>query len=111
MVAKPPRYTIKNFDHFVRLLIGRWEDAVEMQSKWLSMDQEERAFETEDWPVNNDIHQDLADYVSEHDLTEDQKAQWARLNELVAEYTETLREMGYGVILPKGPKRREREVA
>ncbi len=101
MAVESVHYTGKDYDHFVSLLITRWEDASEMiHNEWLSMSEDERAFETEDWPVNNDIHQHLADYVAEHGLTEDQKAQWAKLNRLVAEHAKTLREMGYRVRIP-----------
>ncbi|MBI4319007.1 MAG: hypothetical protein HY675_11005 [Chloroflexi bacterium] len=100
-------YTSEKFDYFVRLLIGRWEDAVEMQKEWSSLDVEERLFQTEDWPVNNDIHQHLADYVAENELAEDQKVQWAKLNKLVAEHRKDLEEMGYRVLVPVLGKARE----
>ena len=61
----------------------------------------EEEIKIEDWPVNNDIHQHLADYVAEHELTEDQKAQWARLNKLAAEHIKDLEEMGYRVRIPE----------
>ena len=93
-------YGSKDFDHFVRVLVGRWEFAIELQADWESLDGEQHAVLTEDWPVNNDIHQHLADYVAEHGLTEDQKAQWVKLNRLVAEHAKTLREMGYRVRIP-----------
>ncbi len=100
-------YTSEKFDYFVRLLIGRWEDAAEMQKEWASLNAEERLFQTEDWPVNDDIHQHLADYAAEHELTEDQKVQWARLNKLVAERRKDLEEMGYRVLVPDIGKGRE----
>ncbi|MBI2954241.1 MAG: hypothetical protein HYY30_08005 [Chloroflexi bacterium] len=107
MALKPVRYTSKDFDHFVNVLIGRWEDAVDMQSQWPRMDEDEQAFQTEDWPVNNDIHQHLVDYVVNHELTKDQKTQWARLNELVAEHKKDLEEMGYRVLVPDTAKGKE----
>ncbi len=107
MAVKLIRYTSKDFDHFVRVLIDRWEDAVAMQNQWISMDEDEQAFQTEDWPVNNDIHQHLADYAARHELTVEQKDQWARLNTLATEHKKDLEEMGYRVLLPAGTKGRE----
>ncbi|MBI4319415.1 MAG: hypothetical protein HY675_13080 [Chloroflexi bacterium] len=101
-----PAYNRTDFDHFARVLIGRWEFAVELQARWESFDGEQHAVLTEDWPVNNDIHQNLADYVAGHELTEDQEAQWSKLNKLVAEHTEALRKMGYRVRIPKVGKER-----
>lgn len=94
------RYTSADFDTFVRRLISTWEFALDLKSEWHTMDGEERAAHTEDWPVYNDIHQDLADYVAGHELTEDQKVQWDKLNKLVAEHTKNLEEMGYRVLVP-----------
>ena len=95
------RYTSRDFDRFVQVLIHRWEFALELQAEWASFDDEERDSYSVDWPVNNDIHQHLADYVAEHELTEDQRAQWAKLNKLVAEHTKDLEEMGYRVRIPE----------
>ena len=104
-------YSSEDFDHFVGGLIAEWEFALELRQRWRVFDGEERAAYTEDWPVNNDIHQYLADYVAEHVLTESQQAQWDRLNELVAEHTKDLERMGYRVRIPEQRKRQEREVA
>ena len=106
MVMKPVRYTSADFDRYVRGLISNWELAVEQRAEWASIDAEERLCQTEDWPVNNDIHQFLAYYVAQHELTEDQKTQWARLNELVADHITDLEEMGYRVRIPEPGKGR-----
>lgn len=101
------RYTSEDFDHFVGVLISRWEDAIERQGRWRLLDGEEHALYTEDWPVNNDIHRHLAEYAAEHELTEDQKTQWNRLNKLVAEHKKDLEEMGYRVLVPASVLGRE----
>ncbi len=100
MVLKPVRYTGEDFDRYVRGLISDWEFALELRDEWHTLDGEEHAAYTEDWPVNNDIHQHLADYVAEHELTEEQQAQWDKLNKLVAEHKADLEEMGYRVRIP-----------
>lgn len=101
------KYTSKDFDYFVDVLIGRWQGAIEWQVDWPSFDEEQRASLTEDWPVNNDIHQRLTDYVANHKLTEEQRSQWARLNKLVAEHKKHLEDMGYRVLVPAPAKGRE----
>ena len=100
------RYKGQDFDKFIRRLVSTWEFALELQKEWHTFDGEERLGYTEDWPIYNDIHQDLADYVAEHELTEDRKAQWAKLNKLVAEHTKDLGEMGYRVRVPQAVKAR-----
>jgi hypothetical protein len=104
MVMIRSKYTSEDFDHFVRVLIGRWEDAIEWQADWASFDGEQRAALTEDWPVNNGILMDLEAYIRSHDLTEDQETQWRKLYQLVTEHTKDLEEMGYRVRVPKTVK-------
>lgn len=95
------RYTSEDFDRFVQVLINRWQFALDLQTEWETFDGEERAAYSEDWPVNNDIHQHLADYAATHDLTEEQQAQWAKLNRLASKHKAELEAMGYRVLLPR----------
>jgi hypothetical protein len=105
------RYCGEKFDRYVGLLLRRWESALRMSNRWSTINRDERASYTEDWPVNNDIHQDLAEYAAGHELTKQQQAQWDKLNGLVAKHKADLEEMGYRVRLPDVGKRRRREVA
>ncbi|MBI4318675.1 MAG: hypothetical protein HY675_09310 [Chloroflexi bacterium] len=98
---KRTRYKSAEFDHFVKALIDRWEFALELEPQWDSLDDEERIAHTEDWPVNNAIMMRLGEYFASHELTEAQKAQWARLNDIIARHTKTLEAMGYRVLPPK----------
>ena len=98
-------YSTEDFDRFIHVLIGRWEDAIAWQAEWGSLDDEQRAVLSEDWPVNNAILMDLEDYVRRHELTDDQQAQWARLRDITARHTKTLKDMGYRVLPLRGKGR------
>ena len=36
-------YSTEDFDRFIHVLIGRWEDAIAWQAEWGSLDDEQRA--------------------------------------------------------------------
>jgi len=99
-------YDSRDFDHFVRALTSHWEDAVELREQWGTLDPRRRLIYVEDWPVNNDIHQHLADYVAGYTLTEDQRERWAELNKLVAAHRKDLEDMGYWVRISQTGKDR-----
>jgi hypothetical protein len=101
------RFSSDDFDHYVRAAISAWETAVELREQWNQFDGEEQASHLEEWPSTNIILRRLSEYVAKHKLTEDQKAQWAKLRKLVAEHEKDLEEMGYRVSVPASVRGRE----
>ncbi|TAK27874.1 MAG: hypothetical protein EPO21_23360 [Chloroflexota bacterium] len=99
-------YTSGDFDYNVRVAISSWETALELGTSWNDLDGEQQAALLEDWPLTNIIQQRLADYARKHELTEDQKTQFARLKDIVAKHSDTLRKIGYRVVSMEGSKGR-----
>jgi hypothetical protein len=84
-----------DFDHFVDALISEWEWVEEIAEEWPTLDGEERASIMEDWPSNTQMLLDLRAYVSEHRLTQEQKAKYNTLRSLIARNRPALVALGF----------------